>query len=657
MRRDHPTASSGLTSKIDKMPLFLAKKRTGSVPSGTLQRDTEYERGPASGFRYMPACKALTLESVLIKAFFACVSVTIWAYIISKKVIFGKRTQPSVYVPVPEEHLLPLQLPRIAVCFRQRYVMNISESTLLRKYNAFEPTRIFKGKKVYNVHFIDNLSSSDIEVVAALDRKTDRTYRASTDSITPDQLRYYGYLIAMVSGVVGTLWNTWVSSVDTSSSCIGTGSREIEVDEYTIDGCSPGDDDDPFDFVSTEKKTTFAQSTFGEILFTILPDKAHIQKKHFGNIQTFTETVGLTLPYNRDYSTPDSAGFMRFAEVFGSIMDISTHIDTMPSLPKFIKDMDDAWKTGILNTRVGEELAHIMMCCRIAYQVNASLYAVIEGGYSGCILGGGDYGLVVDGELYGPQHGVNFDLEKAHMNAHAVAIEKILDLLEIAKPRVTPHHMRHLREMAFAGGAPSGMIQNQISEHLDKLSFDEKPDSINSSNIKNMLDGFLSDGIIGKEVFLAKEAFWSTDPYVLSAARFGRRAPIIPSGQNLRKITSMARGDGVTKAIPAAPNGPQVLQFIGVPINAATRFWHQFMSQGMVRGEWDREVSGGITVTGPMKKDLWGYMMDRAKDGVLKDMGDVGRGGNKRGVEGESSEDEGQIPEQPEKKKKRSGLF
>jgi hypothetical protein len=58
-----------------------------------------------------------------------------------------------------------------------------------------------------------------------------------------------------------------------------------------------------------------------------------------------------------------------------------------------------------------------------------------------------------------------------------------------------------------------------------------------------------------------------------------------------------------------------------------------------------------------MKKDLWGYMMDRAKDGVLKDMGEVGRGGNKRGAEDESSEDEGQIPEQPEKKKKQSGLF
>jgi len=640
------------------MPLFLAKKRTGSVPSGTLQRDTEYERGPASGFRYMPACKYETLESVMFRAFFACVSVAIWAFIITGKVIFGVRSQSSAYIPVPERLFLPLKLPRIAVCFRQRYVMTITESTLLRKYNAFEPTRIFKGKKVYNVHFIDDPLTADIPVISLLAQKTDKTYRASTDSITPEQLRYYGYMLQMVSGVVGTLRFSWLSSVDNSTARFALHPGKSVDKTYTITGCTPGEDDDPFDFVTNDTEMKFGQQQLGDTLFSIIPDIVSRDLKCYGGIKDYSDTCGLVLPYNRDYSAPDSAGFMRFTETFGSIMDISSHYPDMPPMTKFIKDMDDAWKTGILNTRVGEELAHIMVCCRIAFQTNTSLYVVISGAsYSGCILGGGSYGIVVDGEIYGPQHGVNFDMEKSYMNAHAVALEKILDLLEIPKPRNTPGTMRALRDMAFAGGSPSGMVQNQISEHLDKLAFDEKPDSINSSNIKDMLDGFLSDGIIDTKVFLAKEAFWSTDTYVLSAARFGRRAPIIPSGQNLRKITSMARGDGVTKAISASPNGPLVLQFIGVPINAAIRFWRQFMSQGMIRGEWDREVSGAITVTGPMKKDLWGYMMDRAKDGVLKDMGDIGRGGSKRGLGEESSEDEGQIPEPPEKKKKRSGLF
>lgn len=405
----------------------------------------------------------------------------------------------------------------------------------------------------------------------------------------------------------------------------------------------------------TNVKATFSQ-TLTESATVLVQTYSPTNAVAWGSMMQCHFDEGLAAPYRKDFSTPDPNMFNQFARIFWPMMDKSTVDDDVDGLDMYLEWLERWWRDEIANTTQGEWMAHMMKLLVLAHELGCNVYAVISAGlYHGCVLGGGKWKLQVGKEVFRPQTGKNFEEERAAMDMHGTAMERIADLLSMPKPRTHPTSMRRLREIAMTSNL-SPSVKAQISELLPSLDFGTYPDSPNATTIKDTFR-LLCNPSIGVPIgmYMSPSSFWTVDRVEEILSRFGTRVPSLQTGTKKHKLCSLAHGTGALSAVPYTPDGPSLLQFQLVPIAKATSDYRYNLSSGLASMETTTELTGHkLTLRTIAAKDVWGSITGYVYQYMQQDEGQgATTGDQKRGRDdGEEGYEEGEIPSAPKKKKK-----
>jgi hypothetical protein len=275
-------------------------------------------------------------------------------------------------------------------------------------------------------------------------------------------------------------------------------------------------------------------------------------------------------------------------------------------------------------------------------------------------MGGGKWSLMVGDVLYGPQVDQLWKDELNSLDMHSATLGRILALLKLTVPQSSIPTLRSLRKLVNPARVDA-MIQNQVSELLPFLSFGSSILPVNVTTLDETLRLLaLDDPDIDSGQFLADEAFWATDKITMVLSRFGRRAPVFSTGSVLRKLTSVAKGEGSNTAPNYSPEAPTFLQVTFLPLVSAVPVWKGLLSTGMARGVWDAEVKSAVQFRGQGKKEVWSSLNKYLEESINKEDAVNGAKGKKRSGSEGKEEDKGTggtVPPPPKKSKKNFSFF
>jgi len=577
------------------------------------------------------------------------------AYTNKNKTVVSQGQTKTTFPALKKSQMLPINNPDGALAFPRSYRPLPAEQSLLDKYNASVATPIFRGRKQFLIHLLPRLQDGDLKKYMELETKMTNVV-APADSLTPLGYAAYVDLLSIISGLFIYFHCTIVPYGHLAgSSYVGSVLQTEGRDEVLKNPLTVMEDGSYHEVKDTTVKATFSQSLKegGTILVqTYSPTNAVA----WGSMMQCHFDEGLAAPYRKDFSTPDPNMFNQFARIFWPMMDKSTLNDDVDGLDTYLEWLERWWRDEIANTTQGEWMAHMMKLLVLAHELGCNVYAVISAGlYHGCVLGGGKWKLQVGKDVFVPHTGKNFEEERAAMDMHGSAMDKIQDLLSIPKPRTGVTSMRRLREIAMTANL-SPSVKAQISELLPSLDFGTYPDHPNATTIKDTFR-LLCNPSFGVPIglYMAPSSFWTTDRTEEILSRFGTRVPSLQTGSKKYKLCSLAHGTGALSAVPYTPEGPSLLQFQLVPVAKAVSDYRYNLSFGLASMETTTELSGHkVSLRGAAAKDVWGNISGYLTGHMQQDEGQGATlGDQKRGRDdGEEGYEEGEIPTAPKKKKK-----
>lgn len=637
------------------MPFFLSQKRNTGAPRGTQQLSSDFVRAAPSAFRYYPYT-VIHLSLFLITRFFASVfAMSQIAYFNKNKTVVSQGMTKTTFPALKKDKMLPINNPDGALAFPRSYHLLPAERSFLDKYQATVATPIFRGRKQFLIHLLPRLQNADLKKFMEFETKMTNVV-APADSLTPLGYAAYIDLLSIISGLFIYFHTSIVPyGHSAGSSYIGSVLKTEGRDEVFKNPLTVMPDGSFHEVTDTSVKATFLQ-TLKEGETVLVQTYSPTNAVAWGTMMDCHFNEGLAAPYRKDFSTPDPNMFNQFARIFWPMMDKSSVDDDVDGLDSYLEWLERWWRDEIANTTQGEWMAHMMKLLVLAHELGCNVFAVISAGiYHGCVLGGGKWKLQVGKEVFVPKTGKNFEEEEKAMDMHGSAMDKILDLLAIAKPRAAPNSMRRLREMAITSNL-SPSVKAQISELLPSLDFGTYPDNPNASTIKDTFR-LLCNPLMGIPIgmYMAPSSFWTTDRFEEILSRFGTRVPSIQTGTKKYKLCSLAHGTGSLSAVPYTTDGPSLLQFQLVPVAKAVADYRYNLSGGLASMETTTELTGHkLSLRGIAAKDTWGVITGYVYQYMQQDEGQGAvTGDQKRGRDdGEEGYEEGEIPSAPKKKKK-----
>jgi len=640
------------------MGFFFASKRSSGAPLSR-GRVGDYDRVPPSTFRYIANTKSKHTVGYLVLSFFHLYVVSLYIAILRKVNTFVSSAITSTWIPVKVADMLPINTPDISVCFKKGVRITPEIETLLNKYDGSNSTRIISGKKSWQVNICRAVHSSDLPAFMGFAKYTDPTYSGSANTITPNQIEDFLQIVSVLSVAIRGVRNLFSAVEKTegnpNAAWIDGTSRDTEKKVSVID-------DVPLDIensmvVDVDKKYLEGQIESDSVLVLWHVISTAAVQPGWGTIDRLTWKSGMALPFDRDISMPDRTGIQFLLEKCSRLFDKRTVDESSPTLNIILENLDTAWRSGIMSTLQGQWISHMVACLRLAMECHASLFVVISRGrYQGCMMGGGPYSILVKRDVYVQHTGSDFDLEKALIDSHRLNLDKVMKLLKMPAKTEQPKTLRSLRAMVKPGDF-TGEEQNKVSELLTELSFGEQVEPINLSTMKNVLSLLsLDDPMVEKKVYMDPEAFWSTDKITIVLSMFGRRAPVFSSGQTLRRLTTLARGEGSSKVEKYSSTPPDVLQVTTKPLGTAVTTWKGLLSSGMAKGNWELEVQGNVVFRKGMKGELWNHLNVCLADAIKKDTSS-NVSGTKRDADGDDDIEEGEIIPETKRVKKAFSYF
>lgn len=641
------------------MPITYAptRKNRGST---TIRRETKYERVPPSRLRFIPLQKAVKLGTMLLTHYYHLFAFAIFHLIRHKKILkVDSDNTTSVYIPWLHAEMLPFSFPNVAVCLKRNERSPPTDvMDMINRYSSGEATRIVKDRKSFMVYLCTQIPSSDIPSFLALKQYTDPSYIGSSGYITPHNIENTMLIISLAT--TASLVFRYGPNPDTSSpalyGCYQTLVMSQETAKVTA-FISENSYDDPIE----EKEFDYKVDCVGAPIVRYIPTRNDEVPtlSPYSSVSAYTGTRGIAATYNKDVSMPDPDIFMNFARAFPKLFDTTQYDENALPLPDCIRALQRTWKTELMSTDLGEALGHLMLTLLIAHETGASVCPIFTGSrYEGCILGGSEWSIMVDDQIFGPQTSDLFAEELLSLNRHEVTLKKILGIVKVDVPLESIKTLRGLRALVNPARIDA-MDQNKVSELLPDLSFDTRPELVNPTTLKSALQLLTSsdDPVVPTPRFMPDEAFWSTDKYVKVLSMFGRRVPTFSTGTELRKVTQVVRGDGSDKAKPYDSKPPTFLQVFRVPLVTAASHWKNLLSTGLVRGEFSIELPGSINFRAQAKSEIWVALNKYVADGVGAEVSNLDSNKRPREDESGSVSTPGTLPVQESKKRRGFGFF
>jgi len=586
------------------MPMFLSKKRDTPPPARGGQTITTYERNAPSNLRYF-AFGRPTVGIYILYYHLAMVARLITIAIAERTGWYTIKTVNTTWIPLKKTAMIPINNPDGALALPHGHRGNPQQNSFLAKYDANVPTPIYRGKKQFQVNLLPRLQDEDIGTFMAM-KTISKPITAPADSLSPLGYAAYIDILNIVSTVALILRHGVEDTTEGICSIIYSATAfkgDIKEDVTATTISESGVVENSMAEVSV-KKALSRVSIDSKSTISILADQ--LTGHAWGMVSDFNRASGLAVPYRRDYSTPDTAIATQFLSHFFAVCDKSTLDDSVEGLPEYMTWLCDWWKKEICNTTQGEWLAHIMKVFVMCKEVGCGAYVCVQNGmYLGCIMEGHKWKVQVGKDVY---QGTNVDLETEMMelDAHSASLDKILDLIQVPKPRIAPTTMRSLRELVI-GQSLTPSVKAQISELLVTLDFGALPDSVNATTVKNTVNLLCDPSVpIKDDLYLVHTEFWSTDRTRLILGRFGARAPTLMTGSKKYRLAPNAHGQGVNSAEPFSAHPPPVLQLAIVPIQRCATDWDYVLKSGMANMEGITEITGSkVVFRGQSGKDVW----------------------------------------------------
>jgi hypothetical protein len=592
------------------MPIHYAPSRRSQAPLAR-GRPTSYERIAATSFRFTAWPKNLW-ENVVF--FLSAIHLYACSFLntTSNTLISAETSKIRSCFPMDIGVLVPFAPPHIAVCFKNGYRLTPRQNELMLKY-AGTSTRIQKGKSSYAVYLCDDVSPSDFDDFIYMAPHTDHRYSGSAGYITPKSIGAY-LDIRNVTLLAYSCFATAINETDAFfTGIIGPLRKSHSVTHSTIEMVSS----DTPGTMAVERKDRYI-SDDSHMSLDISCGESNAKRLGWGESASHMIS-GLAAPFDTDISMPDAGGFMCMVKEFPRLFDRGSIDSSAPSLPEYIFDLDRIWKAEIMNTAQGEWLSHMFQSLVMASKMQCHLFSVFSAGrYRGSVFGGGSWVILADGKVFVPLAGEEFQVDVGILDGHVRTLDKVLDILGL-EVVTKPKTMRELRALVNPERV-SAMDQNKVSELLPELDFGTR---VSPVNYNTLIDTFrlltFDDPQVDMSEYMAPEAFWATDKYTRVLSRFGRRVPTFSSGSTLRKMTSVAMGEGSVKAPDYRASPPDVLQVVNQPLVSAAPVWRGLMTTGLVKGEWEKEVRGAISIRGQGKGALWAAANTHIKEVIQKE--------------------------------------
>lgn len=586
------------------MPMYLAKKRDAPPPTKGMQVDSTYERGTASGLRYFAFGRPNFGYHVMM--YFMATITRLLCFCIDHATTTAslKKNITTTWIPMKKREMIPIVNPDGALAFPHGHRTNPVQSSFLAKYDASVPTPVYRGKKQFQFNILSRLQDEDIPDFMAFETST-KPITAPSDSLSPIGYKAYLDILNIVSAVAILLrYGTTIDDNETVSNfTIVEAEISTDVDEISSTILSSSG---PLELSIEEIKSKDGSKHLKWSDETALVVQGEDMKgQAWGLPSNFERTVGLAVPYRRDYSTPDTGIINHFLSRFFPICDKSTLDDDIAGMDEYLAWLVDWWKKEICNTTQGEWIAHMMKVMMMCTEVGCGLYVCVSNGmYLGSMMAGKGWSIQIGREVY---RGTDIlDDELGALDSHSASLDKILDIIRVPKPRQSPTSMRALRELVVAQPlTPSDKMK--ISELLVSLDFGSLPDSVNATTVKNTVNLLCDPTVpIKADMYLYHSEFWTEDRNRLILGRFGARAPTFMTGSKKYRLAPNAHGQGINGAEPFSTKPPAVFQMAIVPIQKAASDWDYILKTGMANMEGVVEITGSkVVFKGQGAKDVW----------------------------------------------------
>jgi hypothetical protein len=542
--------------------------------------------------------------------------------------------------------VLPFWLPPVEIAFRDNRAPASARHIAWLQSMGADTVKVFKEGRSVDVFRLRTLHLTEPEILEVLGMKdhVDHRYSATANYINISSLQTCLRLREQMSIVALAQYN--FHSDPGHSPVLQSLSAKAKKSTWTM---STTNDDELGDMAAESESSMYSVPT--QMTLGLAAGGFTSVGAAWGGMDTKPAYGGIAFPFVNNYANPDPDGINWFMNVssrlfsgYGNLVDVTQ---------KIIMD----YRRDIFGTTFGLYMAHYCKVLELGLQVGSPVYAFIcpEQGYCGCFFGGEHFRLVRgDGAQFEGVKPENTDLEWASLSIHETTLDKIRVIAGLPDNWDKPKTMRRLRTMVFAGGKPSGMVQNQISELLSDLVFPEKHDPVNSSSMVSTIELLTSETLVPDIMYLDRRSFWAEDRMTLVLARFGAKPPSWSTGGRHIRFTEGAHGEGIQKAEAHSATAPVPLQVTRKPIRAAVFDWTHLLNTGFTGIATVEMGEAAFTFRGGDRTVVWNSLGSRL--GMYMSAHGQGTtttsGSNKRGLEeGEVEESEGNVADSNKKKR------
>jgi len=283
-------------------------------------------------------------------------------------------------------------------------------------------------------------------------------------------------------------------------------------------------------------------------------------------------------------------------------------------------------------------MAHIMTTLRICRQTGSTPYFLFRPGshYDGAVIHGVFTLTRIGSKVVESVTSDDVEAEMAEFGFHGSVLQEVRTLCGIQVPIEQITTMRYLQELVMAGGEPGGQIKNRVLKKLPKLSFDERPLTINVDSFTEVfrLLSLPTDAPLPRTLYLHHEDFFCTDRTRVILSAFGSKVPCFSF--NGRKIMATSlKGRNATNAASYTSDPPKVLQVKSLPMASATTQWTSMMKGGWIITDPEIRVTGTRVFRSQEKIQMWKMLGKFLHDSVSQEMdttstAETGNQGRKR---------------------------
>lgn len=523
-----------------------------------------------------------------------------------REVCLRSNNHPFFFPKITIGDSFPVQWPEVVVSFEGR-PQDVDITALEEMGASLEKV---PGRKA-ETYVVKNPSINALEVIVGMNRLS-RSFVAPQGQIAADSVLTMIGLVTRINAAADVVNMIYATRQYKNTGICAFGFPDSEGETYDITGGFVREIQEKDKEMEVEEGETKEELFFYEASTptVMLSCDASIATPHvcFGNAANIPgDESGILIPFETNYSQIDPLAITGFLRNFMTLCVVDpSEADTE------LSDIVSAWTKAISRTSLGEQLAHMMATLDIAVRSQSGIYFIFreDGHYDGCVLLGSHMTLKQPGvELYGAMSPDDLRKDVEEYGFHSTAVRAVLAAVQSETPLNEVMSLRHLREIVWKDGEPSGLIKNQIGKLLPKIAFNERPLPVHPGSLEQILQLLASpqDSLIPNTLYLHREDFFANDRDGLVLSAFGSRVPSFMYGATKLRATSV-NVPGYATLPPYSPVPPSTLQIQFVPMRTALPQWQALLRTGIVNLEVQTKLAGSRVFAGEMKSRVWNML-------------------------------------------------